>query len=157
MPTAVRRHIINNPQRVIDEALDGFALTYPELVTFNNEHNLISRKILTPGKVGLVSGGGSGHEPLHAGFVGSGMLDVAVCGAVFASPTADQVHAGTKLANTGAGVVQIVKNYTGDVLNFQIAASVADDDGVPWSRSWLTTTSHQTMAATVPDAAALPP
>ena len=82
MPTAVRRHIINNPHRVIEEALDGFALTYPELVTFNNEHNLISRKILTPGKVGLVSGGGSGHEPLHAGFVGSGMLDVAVCGAV---------------------------------------------------------------------------
>lgn len=131
MPTAVRRHIINNPHRVIDEALDGFALTYPELVTFNNEHNLISRKILTPGKVGLVSGGGSGHEPLHAGFVGSGMLDVAVCGAVFASPTADQVHAGTKLANTGAGVVQIIKNYTGDVLNFQIAASLADDDDAP--------------------------
>lgn len=129
MPTTVRRHIVNKPHDVINEALEGFALTYPELVTLNNENNLISRKNLTPGKVGLVSGGGSGHEPLHAGFVGSGMLDVAVCGAVFASPTADQVHAGTQLANTGAGVVQIVKNYTGDVLNFQIAAALADEDG----------------------------
>jgi dihydroxyacetone kinase-like protein len=105
MPTAVRPHIVNNPPNVIDEALDGFALTYPQMVTFNNRNNLISRKNLTRGKVGLVSGGGSGHEPLHAGFVGTGMLDVAVCGAVIASPTADQVHAGNQLAQKVCGAL----------------------------------------------------
>lgn len=130
MPNAVRRHIINNPQNVIDEALEGFALTNPHLVNFDPENNLILRKNPAQGKVGLVSGGGSGHEPLHAGFVGNGMLDVAVCGAVFASPTAAQVLAGTVGADTGAGVVQIVKNYTGDVLNFSIAGELADDENI---------------------------
>lgn len=130
MPSSTRRQFINAPHDVIDEALEGFALTNSTLVAWDAEHNLMSRRNKASGKVGLVSGGGSGHEPLHAGFVGTGMLDVAVCGAVFASPTAEQVHAGTNLANNGSGVVQIIKNYTGDVLNFQIAASLADDDGV---------------------------
>src|SRR5699024_8646088 len=81
-------------------------------------------------KVGLVSGGGTGHEPLHAGFVGTGMLDAAVPGAVFASPTAIQVEAATRWADSGRGVLQIVKNYTGDVLNFSIAAELCADDGI---------------------------
>lgn len=130
MTSTIRRQFINDPHSVIDEALEGFSLTNPQHVTWDAEHNLISRRTKAENKVGLVSGGGSGHEPLHAGFVGAGMLDVAVCGAVFASPTATQVHAGTALADSGAGVVQIVKNYTGDVLNFQIAATLAEDDGI---------------------------
>ena len=125
-----RRHLINAPDAVIPEALEGLALTYPDLVTYEPEAALVLRRTFTPGKVGLVSGGGSGHEPLHAGFVGTGMLDVAVAGAVFASPTAWQIHAATRAAERGAGVLQIVKNYTGDVLNFQIAAEIAADDGV---------------------------
>ncbi|MGP6178178.1 dihydroxyacetone kinase subunit DhaK [Microbacterium sp. A196] len=130
MPSIIRRQFINDSHSVIDEALEGFSLTNPQYVSWDSENNLIFRQNRASGKVGLVSGGGSGHEPLHAGFVGTGMLDVAVCGAVFASPTAGQVHAGTTLADSGAGVVQIVKNYTGDVLNFQIAASLAEDDGL---------------------------
>jgi dihydroxyacetone kinase-like protein len=126
-----RRHLINAPDDVVPEALEGLALTYPDLVTYEPGSALVLRRVLTPGKVGLVSGGGSGHEPLHAGFVGTGMLDVAVSGAVFASPTALQIHAGTRAADQGAGVLQIVKNYTGDVLNFQIAGEIAADDGVP--------------------------
>lgn len=123
------RQFINRPDDVIDEALEGLAATHPALLRLDPAANLISRAEPAKGKVGLISGGGSGHEPLHAGFVGRGMLDVAVAGAVFASPTAQQVLAGMKLADSGAGVLQIVKNYTGDVLNFQIAAELAADDG----------------------------
>ena len=125
-----RRHLINAPDEVIPEALAGFALTYPHLVAYDSEAALVVRRELTPGKVGLVSGGGSGHEPLHAGFVGTGMLDVAVAGAVFASPTALQIHTGTVAADQGAGVLQIVKNYTGDVLNFSIAREIAADENI---------------------------
>lgn len=125
-----RRHLINAPEDVIPEALDGFARTYPHLVRHDADAALILRKHFTGGKVGLISGGGSGHEPLHAGFVGTGMLDVAVAGAVFASPTALQIQTGTVAADHGAGVLQIVKNYTGDVLNFQIAAEIAADENI---------------------------
>lgn len=125
-----RRQLINAPDDVIAEALDGFARSYPHLVAHDPEAALIVRRERTPGKVGLISGGGSGHEPLHAGFVGSGMLDVAVAGAVFASPTALHIHAGTVAADQGAGVLQIVKNYTGDVLNFRIAAEIAADEKI---------------------------
>jgi dihydroxyacetone kinase-like protein len=125
-----RRQLVNAPDDVVAEALEGLALTHPDLVAYEAEAALVVRRTLTPGKVGLVSGGGSGHEPLHAGFVGVGMLDVAVAGAVFASPTALQIHAGTRAADQGAGVLQIVKNYTGDVLNFRIAAEIAADEGV---------------------------
>ena len=125
-----RRHLVNAPEDVIPQALEGLALTHPQLLAYEPELALVLRRRLTPGKVGLVSGGGSGHEPLHAGFVGTGMLDVAVAGAVFASPTALQIHAGTQAAEQGAGVLQIVKNYTGDVLNFRIAAEIAADEGV---------------------------
>ncbi|WP_104168862.1 dihydroxyacetone kinase subunit DhaK [Arthrobacter sp. SX1312] len=126
---STHRQFINQPDHVISEALEGLAATYPHLLALDASASLISRVHPAHEKVGLVSGGGSGHEPLHAGLVGTGMLDVAVAGAVFASPTAQQVHAGTTLADGGAGVLQIVKNYTGDVLNFQIAAELAADDG----------------------------
>ena len=125
-----RRHLINVPDDVIPEALAGFALSYPQLVSYDPEAALVVRREPTPGKVGLVSGGGSGHEPLHAGFVGAGMLDVAVAGAVFASPTALHIHTGTVAADQGAGVLQIVKNYTGDVLNFSIAREIAVDENI---------------------------
>ncbi len=129
MPS-IRRQFVNRPDDVIAEALEGLQRTHPNLLAFDAANNVISRATPANGKVGLVSGGGSGHEPLHAGFVGTGMLDAAVCGAVFASPTSEQVQAGTRLADSGAGVVHIVKNYTGDVLNFQIAAELVSDDGV---------------------------
>ncbi|WP_082509784.1 dihydroxyacetone kinase subunit DhaL [Microbacterium sp. Leaf179] len=124
------RQFINQPDDVIGEALEGLVATHPTLLTLDSASQLISRAQKATGKVGLLSGGGSGHEPLHAGFVGTGMLDVAVAGAVFASPTAQQVQAGTRLADNGAGVLHIVKNYTGDVLNFEIAAELAADEGV---------------------------
>ena len=127
--SSIRRQLINQPDDVITEALEGLQATHPTLLTLDRDSLLISRANRPTNKVGLLSGGGSGHEPLHAGFVGIGMLDVAVCGAVFASPTAGQVQSGTELADTGAGVVHIVKNYTGDVVNFQIAAELATEDG----------------------------
>ncbi|WP_280434023.1 dihydroxyacetone kinase subunit DhaK [Nocardia carnea] len=124
----MRRQILNLPENAPEEALEGLALTNPTLISYDRERGLVTRASPARDKVGLVSGGGSGHEPLHAGFVGRGMLDVAVPGAVFASPTALQVHEGTVAADSGRGVVQIVKNYTGDVLNFRIAGELAGDD-----------------------------
>ncbi|MEV7393206.1 dihydroxyacetone kinase subunit DhaK [Streptomyces sp. NPDC091215] len=126
----MHRHIVNDPEKAAEEALEGLALTYPQLVAYDPRAGIVTRTRPARDKVGLVSGGGSGHEPLHAGFVGTGMLDVAVPGALFASPTALQVHRGTVAADSGRGVVQIVKNYTGDVLNFQIAEELAEDDAV---------------------------
>lgn len=126
----MRRPLINEPDDVVAEALEGLALAHPDRLRLDAEHGFIARREKTPGKVGLVSGGGSGHEPLHAGFVGPGMLDVAVAGAIFASPTALQILEGTQAADAGGGVVQIVKNYTGDVLNFRIAGEFAGDSEV---------------------------
>lgn len=126
----MNRQFLNRPENAVGEALEGFALTHPSAVSYDRSSGLITRATPARDKVGLVSGGGSGHEPLHAGFVGTGMLDVAVPGAVFASPTALQVHQGTVAADSGRGVVQIVKNYTGDVLNFQIAGELAGDEAV---------------------------
>lgn len=125
-----RRQLVNNPEDLVTEALEGLELTYPTMIRWDPETNLVLRRTPATDKVGLISGGGSGHEPLHTGFVGTGMLDVAVAGAVFASPTALQIHAGTEAADQGRGVLQIVKNYTGDVLNFSIAAEIAADDGI---------------------------
>jgi dihydroxyacetone kinase-like protein len=125
------KKLINDPRAVVDESVDGFALAHAELVTVNAEPRFIIRKDApVAGKVGLVSGGGSGHEPLHAGYVGRGMLDAAVPGAVFTSPTPDQILPATQAADSGAGVVHIVKNYTGDVLNFETAAELAEAEGV---------------------------
>src|SRR5699024_4650721 len=126
----MRRSIVNDPEDLVPEALEGLVLSNPLLLDLDQEPRFVTRRHPARDKVGLVSGGGSGHEPLHAGFVGTGMLDVAVAGAVFASPTALQVLEATKAADAGRGVVQIVKNYTGDVLNFRIAGEISGDDAV---------------------------
>jgi dihydroxyacetone kinase-like protein len=124
------KKFINAPDDVVREALAGVAAAHPDLrVDFANQI-VVRADAPVPGKVGLVSGGGSGHEPLHGGFVGAGMLDAACPGEVFTSPVPDQILAATRAVDGGAGVVHIVKNYTGDVLNFQMAAELASDDGL---------------------------
>lgn len=124
------KKFVNDPGNVLAEALRGIEAAYPELKV-DAENRVISRAEPTrPGKVALVSGGGSGHEPLHGGFVGRGMLDAAAAGEVFTSPTPDQVLAATQAVDSGAGVLHIVKNYTGDVLNFEMAAELAAAEGV---------------------------
>ncbi|MEW9550368.1 dihydroxyacetone kinase subunit DhaK [Nonomuraea sp. NPDC050783] len=125
-----RRQFVNDPERVVPEALEGLVLAHPGLLSLHPDPAYVTRAEPATGKVALVSGGGSGHEPLHTGFVGAGMLDAAVPGAVFASPTAWQVAAATTAVDAGRGVLQIVKNYTGDVLNFRIAAELAGDEGI---------------------------
>ncbi|WP_432545670.1 dihydroxyacetone kinase subunit DhaK [Kineococcus sp. SYSU DK004] len=127
-----RRQFLNDRDSFVHEALEGFALAHRDLVSLSSDPDFLLRAPAgrRPGKVALVAGGGAGHEPLHTGFVGVGMLDAAVPGRVFTSPTALQVAAATRAAHTGAGVVHVVKNYTGDVLNFRIAAEIAHDDGV---------------------------
>lgn len=116
---------------MVDESVEGFGLAHADIVTVSTEPKFITRTDApVAGKVGLVSGGGSGHEPLHGGFVGLGMLDAAVPGAVFTSPTPDQIIPATLAVNSGAGVVHIVKNYTGDLLNFETAAEMAQAEGV---------------------------
>jgi dihydroxyacetone kinase-like protein len=124
------KKLINSPDTVVTDALAGLAAAYPALAV-DIENKVITRAGgPTPGKVGLVSGGGSGHEPLHGGFVGYGMLDAACPGEVFTSPVPDQMLVATKAVDSGAGVLHIVKNYTGDVLNFQMAAELASDGGI---------------------------
>jgi len=124
------KKLINAPDKVVADALEGLAAAHPSLAV-DLENRVVTRaEGPRPGKVGLVSGGGSGHEPLHAGFVGYGMLDAACPGEVFTSPVPDQMLAAAKAVNSGAGVLQIVKNYTGDVLNFQMAEELAADEGV---------------------------
>src|SRR5579863_9566214 len=124
------KKLINSVDSVVTDALRGVAAAHPSL-TVDIENKVITRAGgPTPGKVGLVSGGGAGHEPLHGGFVGLGMLDAACPGEVFTSPVPDQMLLATKAVNGGAGVLHIVKNYTGDVLNFQMAAELADDEGI---------------------------
>ena len=119
------KKLINDPQDVVAEALLGIAAARPE-VRVDHVNRIIYRRDATkPGKVGLVSGGGSGHEPLHGGFVGLGMLDAACAGQIFTSPTPDQMLEATKQVDSGGGVLHIVKNYTGDVMNFEMAAELA--------------------------------
>jgi len=125
------KKIINDPKRVVDESVAGFALAHADLVRVEVDPiRVVRADAPITGKVGLVSGGGSGHEPLHAGFVGFGMLDAAVPGAVFTSPTPDPILEATKAVDGGAGVLHIVKNYTGDVLNFETAADLAAAEGI---------------------------
>ena len=125
------KKLINDPRAVVDESVEGFGLAHADIVAISTEPKFITRRDApVAGKVGLVSGGGSGHEPLHGGFVGLGMLDAAVPGAVFTSPTPDQIIPATLAVNSGAGVVHIVKNYTGDLLNFETAAEMAQAEGV---------------------------
>ena len=128
--TAVKK-FMNDPERVVPEALAGVGAAHPGLVRIDMEQQLVIRADApVQGKVALVSGGGSGHEPLHGGFVGMGMLDAACAGAVFTSPVPDQMAAATRAVDGGAGVIHVVKNYTGDVLNFRMAAELAEDDGI---------------------------
>jgi dihydroxyacetone kinase-like protein len=123
------RHFINDPEDFVLEAAQGLALAHPQIAV-QTDPLYIHRAKPAPAKVALLSGGGTGHEPLHAGFVGPGMLDAAVPGAVVASPTAIQVAAATQHVDSGRGVLHIVKNYTGDILNFSIAAELSGDEGV---------------------------
>ncbi|MBV9709942.1 MAG: dihydroxyacetone kinase subunit DhaK [Ktedonobacteraceae bacterium] len=125
------KKLINNPESVVTDALAGMQALHPELLHVDYKNQIIIRADApVRGKVGLISGGGSGHEPLHGGFVGSGMLDAACPGAVFTSPVPDQMLAATRAVNGGAGVLHIVKNYTGDVLNFEMAAELAAAEGI---------------------------
>jgi dihydroxyacetone kinase-like protein len=119
------KKLINDPAHVVAEALQGIEAAHPDLLV-DHQHKIIYRgDSPRQGKVGLISGGGSGHEPLHGGFVGLGMLDAACAGEIFTSPVPDQMLAATKLVNGGEGVLHIVKNYTGDVMNFEMAAELA--------------------------------
>ena len=125
------KKLINDPADVVAEALRGIAIAHPEL-RVDHAHRIVYRgDAPVPGKVGLLSGGGSGHEPLHGGFVGPGMLDAACAGEVFTSPVPDQMLEATRGVNGGAGVVHIVKNYTGDVMNFEMAAELAMAEDIP--------------------------
>jgi dihydroxyacetone kinase-like protein len=141
------KKLINDVSNVLVESLDGFAAAHADIVSLGAEHKFVQRNVLKPGKVALLSGGGSGHEPLHAGFVGYGMLDAACPGQVFTSPTPDQMIAAAHAVDTGAGVLFIVKNYEGDVMNFEMARemsgrqieTVITDDDVAVENSLFTT------------------
>ncbi|MDL4776183.1 dihydroxyacetone kinase subunit DhaK [Actinomadura xylanilytica] len=124
------RKLINDPADVVTDALRGLAAAHPSLRVDPAAGTVVRSDAPHAGKVGLVSGGGSGHEPLHAGFVGYGMLDAACAGEVFTSPVPDQIIAATAAAHGGAGVLHVVKNYTGDVLNFRMAAELAEDEDI---------------------------
>lgn len=125
------KKLLNDPTNAVRESLDGFVLAHPGQIKLHTDPLFVTRATpAPPGTVALVSGGGAGHEPLHTGFVGEGMLDGAVPGAVFTSPTPDQVSAAIEEVHSGAGVLLIVKNYTGDVLNFEMAAELAEADGI---------------------------
>jgi len=120
------KKIMNRVDDFLSESLVGFATAHSDVVTLNSEPVFVRRRQLTPGKVALISGGGSGHEPLHSGFVGYGMLDAACPGQVFTSPTPDQMIAAAQASDTGAGVLFVVKNYSGDVMNFEMAAEMCE-------------------------------
>jgi phosphoenolpyruvate---glycerone phosphotransferase subunit DhaK len=125
------KKLINRPEDVVSEALRGFGAAHGDLVRVSFEPHFVARADApVGGKVGLVSGGGSGHEPMHVGFVGQGMLDAACPGAVFTSPTPDQVLEASKAVDGGAGILHLVKNYTGDVLNFEMAADLVRAEGI---------------------------
>jgi dihydroxyacetone kinase-like protein len=125
------KKLINAPENVVKDALAGMAAAHPDLIkVFYDPDYIVRVDGPVSGKVGVISGGGSGHEPMHGGFVGKGMLDAACPGAVFTSPVPDQMLAATKAVDGGAGVLHIVKNYTGDVMNFEMAAELAAAEGV---------------------------
>ncbi len=125
------KKLINKPEDVVREELEGIVFAHSDLVKVYFDPNYVVRADApVKGKVGVISGGGSGHEPMHGGFVGMGMLDAACPGAVFTSPTPDQMLEATKAVDGGAGVLHIVKNYTGDIMNFEMAADLARDEGI---------------------------
>lgn len=125
------KKLINNPNLVVEDMIKGMIAAHPEYLKKSDAGNILIRKDSpVKGKVALVSGGGSGHEPAHAGYIGKGMLDAAVAGAVFTSPTPDQVYEAVKAVDGGEGVLLIVKNYSGDIMNFDMAKDMADMDGI---------------------------
>ena len=124
------KKLINGVDNIVDEMLDGMARAYPQYLRRLEGFDVVVRANGSAGKVALVSGGGSGHEPAHGGYVGKGMLDGAIAGAVFTSPTPDQVYEAIKAADGGKGVLLVIKNYTGVVMNFEMAADMARDEGI---------------------------
>lgn len=124
------KKIINKPENVVTEMLDGLAYVHSDLVHRVEGVDIIARNEQAAGQVGLISGGGSGHEPAHAGFVGDGMLSAAIAGAVFTSPTPDQILEAIKAADQGVGVFMVVKNYSGDIMNFEMAQELAEMEGI---------------------------
>ncbi|WP_295494837.1 dihydroxyacetone kinase subunit DhaK [uncultured Streptococcus sp.] len=124
------KKIINKPENVVTEMLDGLAYVHNDMVHRVEGFDIIARNEQVAGQVGLISGGGSGHEPAHAGFVGDGMLSAAIAGAVFTSPTPDQILEAIKEADQGAGVFMVVKNYSGDIMNFEMAQELAEMEGI---------------------------
>ena len=123
------KKIINKPETVVSEMCQGIVLAHPELEFFK-KYKVIKKKEIDQNKVILISGGGSGHEPAHGGFVGKGMLDAAVCGDVFASPSQIQVYQAIKQTASNRGTLLIIKNYSGDMMNFTNAAAMAREDGI---------------------------
>lgn len=125
------KKVINNPEAVVHEMIEGMVQAYPDKLRHLEGTTVIVRADApVPGKVAVISGGGSGHEPSHAGYVGRGMLDAAVAGEVFTSPTPDQIYEGMKAIDSGNGVLMVIKNYTGDVMNFEMAAELAEAEGI---------------------------
>ena len=124
------KKFINGTDQVEDQMIQGMVKSYPQYLRKLDSGNVVVRANKKEGKVALISGGGSGHEPAHGGYVGEGMLDAAVAGAVFTSPTPDQVYEGIKAIATDAGVLMVIKNYTGDVMNFEMAGEMAEADGI---------------------------
>jgi dihydroxyacetone kinase-like protein len=124
------KKLINKPDDLVDEALAGVARAHADLIRVESPNIVVRKDAPRQGKVGVISGGGSGHEPMHGGFVGRGMLDAACPGAVFTSPVPDQMLAATQAVDGGAGVLHIVKNYTGDIMNFELAAELARAEGI---------------------------
>jgi dihydroxyacetone kinase-like protein len=125
------KKLINDPQNVMRESLEGFAAAHSDILKASFDPTYVVRADAPiKGKVGIISGGGSGHEPLHGGFVGRGMLDAACPGQIFTSPSPDQMEAATRAVDGGAGVLHIVKNYTGDVMNFEMAAELSQANGI---------------------------
>jgi dihydroxyacetone kinase DhaK subunit len=125
------KKIMNGPDEVVDQMCEGMVLASPELIQLDAENRIIMRREVNTDKVNLISGGGSGHEPAHAGYVGEGMLDGAVCGDVFASPSVMQIYQAITSLRSSKGILLIVKNYSGDVMNFNGAAAIAqEDDGI---------------------------
>ena len=124
------KKLINSVETVEDEMIQGLVKAYPQYLKKIDGHNVVVRAKKKEGKVALISGGGSGHEPAHAGYVGEGMLDAAVAGAVYTSPASDAILEGIKAIATDAGVLMVIKNYTGDVMNFEMAAEMAEMEGI---------------------------
>jgi dihydroxyacetone kinase-like protein len=122
------KKLINHVDRILAESLDGFAAAHADIIALGAEREFVRRKSIKPGKVALISGGGSGHEPLHAGFVGHGMLDAACPGQIFTSPTPNQMLNAAQAVDGGAGILFLVKNYSGDMMNFEMAAEMLDQD-----------------------------